>query len=101
MEAVGAGAHVLAFVILGLKSVKFINEVILAVKDGRGYVDQSQRAVQGLQSTLGRLERYRAVTERPDGAFVAKTKSCVDDMKAIAEKLQTLVVKDIEPSLGR
>lgn len=34
MEAIGVGANVLAFILLGLKSAKFIHETLSAVKDG-------------------------------------------------------------------
>lgn len=41
MEAVGAAANVLALIILGLKSVKLINEVVSSAKGGKDYVNQT------------------------------------------------------------
>lgn len=43
MEAIGAGASVLAFVTLSLKSVKIINEIVSSVKDGKGFVEKTQK----------------------------------------------------------
>lgn len=55
MEAVGAGASALAFVLLGLKSAKIIHEALSTIKDAPKTVRQLAHDIQFLQSVLERL----------------------------------------------
>jgi hypothetical protein len=100
MEAIGAGASVLAFVTLGLKSAKTIHEVLSSFKDESKIVEQSARNVASLQSTLERLATCRIVRDCPDEALTAKIESCADDMTRFAEKLTELAIID-SPGLER
>lgn len=101
MEAIGAGASVLAFVTLGLKSVKIIHEIVASVKDGKVFLEQTRQDIQGLQATLEKLRDCRAIVDRNDHQLADKIKSCAEEMKGIAEKLQALTINGSEPALGR
>lgn len=90
MDPIGAGASVLAFVVLGLKSVKVAYEILSSIKDGRTQVAHASNSIQRLQSTLEKLERCRLVTEQQDELLLKTTKACADDMDAFAEQLKGL-----------
>jgi hypothetical protein len=92
MEAIGAGASVVAFIVLGLKSAKIIHE-ILSDESGT-HVGQVRTGIQDLQSTLERLGRCRAVSELQDQAFQTKIQSCADNLATFAASLQNLTVTD-------
>lgn len=91
MEAVGFGASVLAFVLLGLKSAKVTYEVLSAIKDGNTHLAQAKSSVQGLQSTLERLSRCRLITEQQDDGREKTAQKCANDMEAFAKELEKLV----------
>lgn len=91
MEAVGFGASVLAFVLLGLKSAKVTYEVLSAIKDENTHVAQAKSSVQVLQSTLERLSRCRLVAEQQDDGLEKTAKKCADDMEAFSKELEKLV----------
>ncbi|KAG7404759.1 hypothetical protein LZL87_006270 [Fusarium oxysporum] len=55
MEAIGAGASTLAFVLLALKSAKIINESLLSIKDAPRVVSELLKDIESLQSVLGRI----------------------------------------------
>ncbi|POR38554.1 hypothetical protein TPAR_01252 [Tolypocladium paradoxum] len=57
MEAVGAGASTLAFVLLGLKSAKIIHDALSTIKDAPKTVRELAQDIQFLQSVLERLSR--------------------------------------------
>lgn len=90
MEAVGVGASVLAFVVLGLKSAKAAYQVLSAVKDGNTHVAEAKSSVQDLQSTLERLSRCRLVAEQQDDGLKKTAKKCADDMETFAKELKKL-----------
>lgn len=98
MEAVGAGASILAFATLGLKSAKAVHEILGSLKDGRAHVDAAKRDVRELQSMLERLSRCRVITEtsNPDGALAARIKTCADDLKTFADTLRGLAIDGTE-----
>ncbi|KAK4209207.1 hypothetical protein QBC37DRAFT_378262 [Rhypophila decipiens] len=77
MEAICVGASVLAFVTLGLNSVKIIDELVASIRGSCAIVD------------------------RNDHRLTDKVKSCAEDMKDAAEKLQALTIDGSEPALGR
>ncbi len=101
MDAVSAGASVLAFVTLSLQSAKLVYETLTSVKDGPKHVYQIARDVQSLQSTLERLARCRAAGARGDEAFATKLKACADDMTSFAKRLKTLTIDDGTSRLER
>ncbi|KAB5567032.1 ankyrin repeat-containing domain protein [Coniochaeta sp. 2T2.1] len=92
MEALGAGASVVALVTFGLQSAKVIHQVLSSITDGRKNVEQAARDVAALQTTLERLARCRIITERPDEALAARTKACAEELADFAEKLKKLAV---------
>ncbi|KAF5694406.1 hypothetical protein FDENT_1273 [Fusarium denticulatum] len=55
MEAIGAGASTLAFVLLALKSAKIINESLSSIKDAPKIVSELSKDLESLQSVLGRI----------------------------------------------
>ncbi|KAF9781024.1 hypothetical protein IL306_014721 [Fusarium sp. DS 682] len=55
MEAIGAGASTLAFVLLALKSAKIINESLSSIRDAPRIVLELVQDVEFLQSVLGRI----------------------------------------------
>ncbi|EMT71109.1 hypothetical protein NOF04DRAFT_13591 [Fusarium oxysporum II5] len=55
MEAIGAGASTLAFVLLALKSVKIVNESLSSIKDAPRIVSELLKDIESLQSVLGRI----------------------------------------------
>ncbi|KAF5990597.1 hypothetical protein FBULB1_75 [Fusarium bulbicola] len=55
MEAIGAGASTLAFVLLALKSAKIINESLSSIKDAPRVVSELSKDLESLQSVLGRI----------------------------------------------
>ncbi|KAJ4112509.1 hypothetical protein NW768_011676 [Fusarium equiseti] len=58
MEAIGAGASTLAFVLLALKSAKIINESLSSIKDAPRTVIELLEDIKFLQSGLERLSQY-------------------------------------------
>lgn len=100
MEAIGAGASVLAFITLGLQSVKTIHEILSSVKDTTRVYGVRQD-VQGLQATLDRLSRCRAVAELRDDALATKIEKCAGDLKTFAERLVKLAIDGSEHRLER
>jgi len=90
MEAVGFGAGVLAFILLGLKSAKVAHDVLSAIKDGNIQVAQARSSVQGLQSTLERLSQCRLVVEQQDEGLLKTVKECAENMKVFVEQLSGL-----------
>jgi|SRR3569833_1306463 len=99
MEAVGAGASVLAFIGIALQSAKFIHDVFSAVKDGPENVKRAAYNVEQLQLTLERLSRCRAIDS--DVATRDQVSKCTSDMETIAQKLQKLAVSETEKRSGR
>jgi hypothetical protein len=95
MEAIGAGASVVAFIVLGLKSAKIIHE-ILSDESGT-HVGQVRTGIQDLQSTLERLGRCRAVSDLQDQDFQTKVQSCADNLATFAASLQNITVTDARP----
>ncbi|CAG7562353.1 unnamed protein product [Fusarium equiseti] len=57
MEAIGAGASTLAFVLLALKSAKIINESLSSIKDAPRTVIELLEDIKFLQSVLERLSQ--------------------------------------------
>ncbi|QGI69963.1 hypothetical protein CEK26_002296 [Fusarium fujikuroi] len=55
MEAIGAGASTLAFVLLALKSAKIINESLSLIKDAPRIVSELSKDLESLQSVLRRI----------------------------------------------
>ncbi|KAM7211639.1 hypothetical protein V8F06_012992 [Rhypophila decipiens] len=87
----------------GLTSAKKIHEFVGSINDGGKHVDDAKRAVESLMLSLERLSRCRIVGEPGLGgqAFAARIMVCADEMKTLAEELDTLAMKDAQRFLGR
>jgi hypothetical protein len=94
MEAIGAGAGILAFVTLGIKSAKVIHDILSSYRDSNKNVEQTTNNVASLQASLERFSRCRHVCERPDEALATKVKQCADDTSRFADDLKRLSVNN-------
>lgn len=92
MEAIGAGAAVLPFVLLCLQSAKVAYTAISSIKDAPKQVKQLQRETQSLVSTLDRLSKCRvlSVAGNRDDVLVTKIKACQADLDAYSTRLGKL-----------
>ncbi|KAH7137398.1 hypothetical protein B0J13DRAFT_609452 [Dactylonectria estremocensis] len=99
MEAIGAGANVLAFVILGLKSAKFVHETLSAMHDGPQIVQQVAQDILQLHWILERLSNSRAAAS--DTPLVSHAQRCVQDLRVLAETVQKLQPTLSEKATGR
>ncbi len=89
MEAVGAGASVLAFVTLAIQSTKAISVVLSGIKDAPDNVRRTAQTIFTLQYALEQLAQGQQV---PQG-LESQVKACSDDLAAFSTtlgKLQTL-----------
>ncbi|KAH7133759.1 hypothetical protein EDB81DRAFT_805083 [Dactylonectria macrodidyma] len=99
MEAIGAGANVLAFVVLGLKSARFVHDTLSAVHDGPQIVKQVARDILQLHYILERLSNSRAAAN--DAPLVSHAQQCVRDLGVLADTLQKLQPTRNEKTTGR
>jgi len=88
MEAVGAGASVIAFAGLALQSVKTIVELFSAIKDGPKSILDARHDVIQLQGVLERLSRF----EGDDEALGNLLKRCSTDVSDFAGKVKKLSI---------
>ena len=104
MDPVNAGASVLAFVVLALKSAKVIHEVLSAVKDGPENVRHLVSDVAQLQGILERLSRLQLGTAVGNGdakSLEAVVKRCADDVGTIESRLQRLSILPSDKRVGK
>lgn len=92
MEAIGAGAAVLPFVLLCLQSAKVAYTTISSIKDAPKQVKQLQREAGDLVSALERLSKCRVlgVAGNRDDVLVAKIKACQADIDTYSTRLGRL-----------
>ncbi|KAM5355218.1 hypothetical protein ACJ41O_001864 [Fusarium nematophilum] len=83
MEAVGAGANVLAFVVLGIKCAKLIHDTLSAVKDGPAIVQLLANDILQLQGILDAILR------------------CADYLRLRAEAVEKLQIATKDKGTGR
>ncbi|SPO06532.1 uncharacterized protein DNG_09222 [Cephalotrichum gorgonifer] len=100
MEALGAGANALAFVVLALKSAKTIYAVIGDLKDGPNNVRRAITNVNRLLSTLDQLSKCRALDERGSNGLADRMLTCLKDLETFSTKLEGLRVTKSEKRLG-
>lgn len=99
MEALGSGANILAFIILGIKGTKVIYDTVSAVKDGPEAVKQISGSIMALRWTLEQLQQSNVT--RHDSALEAQIKLCVEEIGSWAAVIQTLHVCPSERASGR
>ncbi|GAB1318096.1 hypothetical protein MFIFM68171_08306 [Madurella fahalii] len=103
MDPVGAGASVLAFVVLALKSSNAIHQVLSTVKDGHEVLRHLVRDIAQLQGILKRLSclQHGSVDEGDVKNLEMSASQCADDVKDIELKLQHLNIQPTGRRLGR
>lgn len=101
MDAVSAGASVLAFVGLCVQAAKVIHTVLSGVKDGPQNVQQATTDVYGLYLTLVQLSKCRVLDESGGEALKSRLLACFGDIETFADKLEKLTIDDSEGSRGK
>ncbi|KAM5350106.1 hypothetical protein ACJ41O_006611 [Fusarium nematophilum] len=99
MEAVGAGANVLAFVVLGLKSVQVVYETLSAIRDGPEIVQQLAKDVQQLHSILTWVTKSRAAAR--DLALLLQAQQYTQELEDFANSIQNLRLSQDDRLSGR
>ncbi|KAH7268836.1 hypothetical protein B0J15DRAFT_419337 [Fusarium solani] len=90
MEAIGAGASTLAFVLLALKSAKVIHESLSAIKEAPRIVRELAQDIQLLQSVLGRLT-HCPLSHAPSStvtSFQDMLQACTAELSSIENRLE-------------
>lgn len=90
-DPVSTGASVLAFVLLGLKSVKVAHEILSNFKDGPENVKIARTDVENLRLVLERLSNCRLLDRSGNEALRAAVDACLEDIQSFAKKLKQLV----------
>jgi hypothetical protein len=101
MDAVSAGASVVAFLGLALQSAKTLHDVLSAVQDGPKQVHRAADALQRFQSTLQQLADCRMFCQQGSLSDRDSIRACSDHMKRYADKLVGLKISDDERRAGR
>ncbi|KAH7141684.1 ankyrin repeat-containing domain protein [Dactylonectria macrodidyma] len=98
-EAIGAGANVLAFILLGLKSVQCASETFSIIKDGPEIVQQLATDVRQLQSILTWVLQSQAAAN--DQALLLQAQQCIQEIQSLAASLQTLRLSPNDKFTGK
>ncbi|KAM0441175.1 hypothetical protein ACHAPT_000481 [Fusarium lateritium] len=99
MEAVGVGANVLAFVVLGIKSAKLAHDTLSAIKDGPAIVQSLAASFLQLHYILEQLLQSRAAAR--DTALHGQARQCCEDLDKLANTIERLQVPPKEKATGR
>ncbi|KAF5009064.1 hypothetical protein FDECE_4687 [Fusarium decemcellulare] len=99
MEAVGVGANVLAFVVLGLKCAKEVHNTLSAIKDGPSIVRQLADELLQLHWILEQLHQSRAAAS--DSALEGQVRQCYEDLCLLAKPMEKLQVTPQDRITGR
>jgi hypothetical protein len=102
MEAIGAGASTLAFILLALKSAKIINESLSSIKDAPRTVIELLEDVTFLQSVLERLSQctlQHASISTVD-SLTQTLQGCTTELSRIEGRL-TMFLQDTVSSRSR
>jgi len=92
MEALGAGASVLAFVGLALQSTKVLSQTVSGFKNASRQITALASAVRNLQNILTQLEGCRALSEpRTDVQHLADlVNACIEDVGRYDKELKKI-----------
>ncbi|KXX75120.1 Peroxisomal NADH pyrophosphatase NUDT12 [Madurella mycetomatis] len=103
MDPVGAGASVLAFVVLALKSANAIHQVLSAIKDGPEVLRHLVGEIAQLQGILKRLSRLQpgSVDDGDMKALETAARRCTDDVKDMESRLQRLSIRPTDRRPGK
>ncbi|KAJ4329222.1 hypothetical protein N0V84_000348 [Fusarium piperis] len=99
MEAIGVGANVLAFVVLGIKSAKLAHDTFSAIKDGPALVQNLAANFLQLHWILEHLLQCRAAAA--DTALHGQARQCCEDLDKLAKTIERLQVPPKEKAAGR
>ena len=99
MEALGAGANILAFVVVGLECAKGIYSTLSAVKDGPQIVQRVANNVLQLHWILEQLQQSRAAVQ--DTALYGQVRLCVEGLSSLSKVLNNLQALPNERITGR
>ncbi|RSL86776.1 hypothetical protein CEP52_015711 [Fusarium oligoseptatum] len=99
MEAIGVGANVLAFVVLGIKSAKMAHETLSAIKDGPALVQSVAANFLQLHWILEQLLQCRAAASDP--ALHGQARQCCEDLDKLAKIIERLQVPPSEKATGK
>ena len=101
MEALGAGASVLAFAGLGLSAAQALHTVLESIKDGPQNVQQARTDVYGLYSTLLQLSKCHVLDATDCTALKARLRACVEDLERFTSKIEALTIEESDPRGAR
>lgn len=90
MDAISAGASVVAFITLGLQSAKVIYETLSAIRDGPKSLQQVISDVEQIQSILKHLLQSPATAN--NAPLTNHVSSCVLDLELAASEIQKLQI---------
>jgi hypothetical protein len=99
-----AGASIIAFVTIGLQSVKTIYGIISAIKDGPSKLGDLQAAIGSLQSLLEQMQHSPGLTTSPattSSPLLPLVERCVEDIKRFEAKVEKLCIPDKEKLSGK
>ncbi|KAL6358654.1 hypothetical protein LRP88_08844 [Fusarium phalaenopsidis] len=99
MEAIGVGANVLAFVVLGIKSAKLTHDTLSAISDGPARVRNLAAGLLQLHWILEQLLQCRAAAT--DTALHGQARQCCETLGKLATTIERLQVSPGERATGR
>lgn len=99
MEAIGVGANVLAFVVLGIKSAKLAHDTLSAISDGPARVRNLAASFLQLHWILEQLLQCRAAAT--DTALHGQARQCCETLGKLAMTIERLQVSPGERATGR
>ncbi|KAI1261938.1 hypothetical protein F5Y18DRAFT_440103 [Xylariaceae sp. FL1019] len=99
MEAVGAGANVIAFVVLAAQLTKTVYTTFSLIKDGPTNLQSVAKDVLGLHETLELLNGCPMVAH--DASLPSLIMDCILDLKPIDDNIRHLRITPGEEKIGR
>jgi hypothetical protein len=99
MEAIGVGANVLAFVILGLKSAQVVYETCSAIKDGPEILQQLERDVRQMHSILTWVSQSQTAAKDPP--LLDHARQSVRELQDLETAVQKLRLSPSDRFTGR
>ncbi|RSL71618.1 hypothetical protein CEP51_012027 [Fusarium floridanum] len=99
MEAIGVGANILAFVVLGIKSAKLAHDTLSAIKDGPTLVQSVAANFLQLHWILEQLLQCRAAASDP--ALHGQARHCYEELDKLAKTIERLQVPPREKATGK
>ncbi|KAF8866194.1 hypothetical protein BDZ45DRAFT_720337 [Acephala macrosclerotiorum] len=99
-----AGASIIAFLSIGLQSVKVVYEFISAIKDGPSKLGDLQGAIESLESLLEQMYNSPGLTTSPittSGSLLALVQRCVNDIQRFEAEIGRIYVPPKEKRCGK